>query len=96
MNNASSLVDAPLGSAMFCLVVPGVIRAAKRCASLVFFVVPACWLTTMPCSVMRGSGDMVGPALVAGAAVIYGVVVAMGLSYCAPHLSSFQGRRLLT
>ncbi|EEB78736.1 hypothetical protein GPB2148_1944 [marine gamma proteobacterium HTCC2148] len=45
---------------------------------------------------MRGSGDMVGPALVAGAAVIYGVVVAMGLSYCAPHLSSFQGRRLLT
>ncbi len=96
MNNASPLVDAPLGSAKFFLAVAGVIGAAKRCASLVFFVAPAYWLVTMPCSVMRGGADMAGSALVAGAAVICGVLVAMGLSYCAPHLWSFQDRKLLT
>ena len=43
-----------------------VVDAAQRYATLVFPAITAYWLVNMLCSVMRGSGDMVRPAYVAG------------------------------
>lgn len=47
-----------------------VIDAARAYAALVFPAITAYWLLNMLCSVMRGSGDMVHPALVAMGLVV--------------------------
>ncbi|MFK7992491.1 MAG: MATE family efflux transporter [Granulosicoccus sp.] len=44
---------------------PVVTEAAQLYAELVFPAIPAFWLINMLCSVLRGSGDMVRPAVVA-------------------------------
>ena len=52
-----------------------VVAAAERYAAMVFPAMPAFWLVNMLCSVMRGTGDMVRPALVAAAMlVVYAVL----------------------
>lgn len=50
-----------------------VVNAARQYAWIVFPAMPAYWLVNMLCSVMRGTADMVRPAIVAGF---------MLLSYC--------------
>jgi len=47
-----------------------VVHAAQRYATLVFPAITAYWLVNMLCSVLRGSGDMVRPALVAAVMLI--------------------------
>ena len=42
-----------------------VVQAAQRYATLIFPAITAYWLVNMLCSVLRGSGDMVRPALIA-------------------------------
>lgn len=44
---------------------PDVASAAQKYAALVFPAIPAFWLLNMLCSVLRGTGDMVRPAIVA-------------------------------
>jgi len=50
-------------------------QAAQQYAIYLFPAMPAFWLVNMLCSVMRGSGDMVRPAIVAGVMVIAYAVV---------------------
>ncbi len=47
-----------------------VVNAATRYAALVFPAIPAFWLVNMLCSFMRGTGDMITPAVVAGAMLL--------------------------
>ncbi|MBX2886059.1 MAG: hypothetical protein KTR32_39250 [Granulosicoccus sp.] len=47
-----------------------VLELAQHYASVLFPAMPAFWLVNMLCSVMRGSGDMVKPALVAATMLI--------------------------
>ncbi len=47
-----------------------VVRAAQHYAAYVFPAIPAYWLVNMLCSVMRGSGDMLRPAIVAAGLLI--------------------------
>ena len=42
-----------------------VVQAAQRYATMIFPAITAYWLVNMLCSVLRGSGDMVRPALIA-------------------------------
>jgi len=53
-----------------------VVQAAHRYATLVFPAITAYWLVNMLCSVLRGSGDMVRPALVAAVLLIAYTVLA--------------------
>ncbi|MBX2824309.1 MAG: hypothetical protein KTR33_06240 [Gammaproteobacteria bacterium] len=54
-----------------------VVNAAMKYAALVFPVIPAFWLVNMLCSFLRGIGDMVSPAIVAGVMLITYTVLAM-------------------
>lgn len=55
-----------------------VVKAATQYAALVFPFIPAFWLVNMLCSFLRGTGDMVRPAMVAGAMLaIYAVLAAI-------------------
>ncbi len=53
-----------------------VVLAAQRYATLVFPAITVYWLVNMLCSVLRGSGDMVRPALVAAALLLSYTVLA--------------------
>lgn len=50
--------------------------AAQRYAAVLFPFIPAWWMVNMLCSVLRGSGDMVRPALVAALLVVSYFVLA--------------------
>lgn len=54
-----------------------VIHAAQRYASFVFPAITAYWLLNMLCSVLRGSGDMVRPAVVAAVILLSYIVFAL-------------------
>lgn len=58
---------------------PAVIQAAERYASFVFPAIPLFWLVNMLCSVLRGSGDMVSPAIVAAVMLLAYTAVATTL-----------------
>ncbi len=76
----SAVIISIVGGALMCLLVVTfgpllysyasdsevVINAAKQYAALLFPVMPAYWLVNMLCSFLRGAGDMVRPAVVAG------------------------------
>lgn len=51
--------------------------AAQQYAMLVFPSIPLFWLLNMLCSVLRGSGDMIRPAIVAGTMLVAYFVLAL-------------------
>ena len=53
-----------------------VVQGAQRYATMVFPAITAYWLVNMLCSVLRGSGDMVRPALIAATLLVSYAILA--------------------